>query len=651
MGKINEYTPIGGAPVAGDMLFIADIDGTPANEIKSITVANLHKVANVAAAGPSGLSLKDDGTNYGIFIKDGGNVGIGTGAGSPNTFLELNSGARTATFVAGTPSTWTNMLLLNPTDTNTAAVGINFQVDNAFDSGSGAGIVGIKSHATNAQMDLAFITDPSGAGSAERIRILHSGEVGVGQTAPTSLLHVGDGSATPSLRVQGSSHDVYLYTDATNGPGVKSGSGDSLHLQKGHGGGSGANLYCFYNTLPSSDPVTPLMIQSSDGNVGIGTNSPSGTLQIDTAVDNALYIHSRDPAKNARIKLAVTSSDAGYIEDAPSYMAISGSDTPAANNCLQISKGGATSGGRISIGGTLGTFSYAITTESDPITQAYFSNNQAGNARSHIYITNSTMANAATAVVFGNETYSPGGPARWMCGQFWNTSHNYFGFTYLGGSSKTADSATFNGGTLQDTTVYISQTGGISAENTAAAFGTAIGDGGTSFVGTGQYNVAGGGTGIKAGYAVVTGTAQQSGTTVTAAAGTPFTAEMVGRTFAWTGGSGSAGHITTFTDTTHVVVSATVTVSSDETFKIEAGNAVTITFVKDLQELSAGAKYTVTASGYDGINEQVMWGEATDRSAGSCDITFQTAGVPVPDLTQTAVKWTWVIHGARLKAS
>ena len=232
----------------------------------------------------------------------------------------------------------------------------------------------------------------------------------------------------------------------------------------------------------------------------------------------------------------------------------------------------------------------------------------------------------------------------------WHNGLSYFGFEYLGDASKTPETATFNGGTLQDTTVYISQDGGISAENTAAAFGTVLGNGTTGFVGTGQYNVAS--AAIKTGYAAVTGTAQQSGTTVTAAAGTPFTAEMVGRTFDWTGGSGSAGHITSFTNTTKVEVSATVTVGSDEAFKVGAGNAVTITFTKDLDAVGAGGpNYTIVASGYDGTNDQVMWGEATDRSAGSCDITFQTAGVPVPNLTEAAVKWTWVIHGAKLKAS
>jgi len=641
MGKINEYTPIGGAPAAGDMLFIADINGAPANQIKSITVANLHKVANVAAEGPSGLSLKDDGTNYGIFIKDGGNVGIGTGAGSPNTFLELNSGARTATFVAGTPSTWTNMLLLNPTDTNTAAVGINFQVDNAFDSGSGAGIVGIKSHATNAQMDLAFITDPSGADSAERIRILHSGEVGIGQTAPTSTLHIGDGSATPSLRVEGtSSLDVYLYSDGTNGPGLKGGSGHSLHIQRGYGGGAGKDLYCFYST---SDPVTPLMIQSVDGNVGIGTNDPSATLEISSKVDDALFIYSRDSAKNARIRLLTTSGANSYIQDdSRGFVAIGGTSSLAASNCLQIAK----ANGRISIGGTLGTFNYAITTRSNPATQAYFSNTSG--SKGYIYITNETSATCQTAVVFGNETET--NRARWMCGQFWNTSHNYFGFEYLGDASKTPETATFNGGILENTTVYISQDGGISAENTAAAFGTVLGNGTTGFVGTGQYNVAA--AAIKTGYAAYDSaalTASQTGKTVTATSGTPFTALMVGRTLDFDT-TGTAGHITSFTSDTVVEVSVSQSVTT-EGYVIGAGNVVTITFTKDLDAVGAGGYYTIVASGYDGTNDQVMWGEATDRSAGSCDITFQTAGVPVPNLTEAAVKWTWVIHGAKLKAS
>jgi hypothetical protein len=125
---------------------------------------------------------------------------------------------------------------------------------------------------------------------------------------------------------------------------------------------------------------------------------------------------------------------------------------------------------------------------------------------------------------------------------------------------------------------------------------------------------------------------------------------MVGRTFDFDG-TGTAGHITSFISTTVVEVSVSQSVTT-EAYIIGAGNVVTITFTKKLDAVGAGGpNYTIVASGYDGTNDQVMWGEATDRSTASCDITFQTAGVPVPNLTETAVKWTWVIHGAKLKAS
>jgi len=632
MGKIGDYTPMGGAPEAGDMLFIADIDGAPSNEIKSITVANLHKVDNIAAATTGGLSIRDiNSSNYGIFINNGGNVGIGPGA-SPASTSRLD--------VRGTTGDTTIAQFFNATATSDGDITQILVGTDRADYKSLALRYTYDITNNDGLITLRHYEDPT-----EGIHLKGDGNVGIGQTAPTSKLHVGNGvgSATPSLRVQGAAYNVYLHTDATNGPGVKSGTANDLHLQRGYGGGADTNLYCFYNT---SDPVTPLMIQSSDGNVGIGTNSPSGTLEISSAADNALYVRSRLSAKNARIRLFTEGGTSSYIQDdSGGFVAIGGASSLASSNCLQIAK----ANGRISIGGTLGTFNYAITTQSNPATQAYFSNGNG--SKSHIYITNTTSSVTAGAVVFGNETVT--NKARWMCGQFWNLSHNYFGFEYLGVSSKTPETAAFNIGDLETTTVYISQDGGISAENTAAAFGTALGDPTATpagILGTGQYNVAA--AAIKTGYTAVTGTAQQSGTTVTAAgATTPFTVEMVGRTFDW-GGSGSAGHITSFTSPAIVVVSAPVTVGTDEAFTIGAGNAITITFTKDLDAVGAGGpNYTIVASGYDGTNNQVMWGEATDRSADSCDITFQTAGVPVPNLTETAVKWTWVIHGAKLKGS
>jgi len=452
MGKINEYSAMGAAPASNDLLFIGDTDGTPPYEIKSITIANLNKTDTIKAATSAGITITDDGGTYGIEVHDGGNVGIGAGyATTPTSYLDVRGASDASLTLAQflNPSATTDgritQILVGTDRADYKALSLRY----TYDTTNNDGLITLRHYED----------------ATEGIHLKGDGNVGIGETAPTSKLHIGDGSATPSLRVQGSSYSVYLNSGGANGPGLAGGS-HNIHIQYGYGGVSTRNLYCFYST---SAPVTPFMIQSSDGNVGIGTNAPSGTLQIDTAVDNALYIHSRDAAKNARIKLAVTTSDPGYIEDAPSYIAISGSGTPAANNCLQISKGGTTSGGRISIGGTLGTFNYAITTSSTPATQAYFSNGNGNKA--HIYITNTTSSVTAGAVVFGCETQT--NKARWMCGQFWTASpsHNYFGMKFLGGSSKTTETAAFNGGTVEDTTVYISQTGGMTSENTSVAFG------------------------------------------------------------------------------------------------------------------------------------------------------------------------------------
>lgn len=631
MGKINEYSAMGAAPASNDLLFIGDTDGSPSYEIKSITIANLNKTDSIKAATSAGITITDDGATYGIEVHDGGNVGIGAGyATTPTSYLDVRGASDASLTLAQflNPSATTDgritQILVGTDRADYKSLSLRY----TYDTTNNDGLITLRHYED----------------ATEGIHLKGDGNVGIGQTAPTSKLHIGDGSATPALRVEGtSSYSVYLYTDGTNGPGLKGGA-HNLHIQRGYGGGSGKNLYCFYDDGTGAAPVTPLMIQSADGNVGIGTNDPSATLEISSEVDDALYIYSRASAKNARIRLETASGSSSYIQDdSRGFVAIGGASSLAASNCLQIAK----ANGRISIGGTLGTFDYAVTTSSLPATQAYFSSSST--AKGYIYITNTESPTCQTAVVFGNETET--NKARWMCGQFWNTSHNYFGFEYLGDASKTPETATFNGGTLQDTTVYISQDGGISAENTAAAFGTVLGNGTTGFVGTGQYNVAS--AAIKTGYTAYdsdTLTASQTGNTVTATSGNPFTALMVGRAFDFDS-TGTAGHITSFTNDTVVEVSVSQSVTT-EGFVIGAGNVVTITFTKDLDAVGAGGpNYTIVASGYDGTNDQVMWGEATDRSAGSCDITFQTAGVPVPNLTEAAVKWTWVIHGAKLKAS
>ena len=508
MGQITSYTPISAPINVASMLFIADAGAS--NQIKSTTVTNLSKVPQIWAADGNGLKLTDDDStgNYGVFIKDGGNVGIGTGAGSPNTFLELNSGARTATFVAGTPSTWTNMLLLNPTDTANAAVGINFQVDNAFDSGSGAGIVGIKSHATNAQMDLAFITDPSGAGSAEAMRILHDGNVGVGTATPGDKVEIKYDNSSTNRALQ------LNFASDTAGVGMKfayAGAAKAYiqFIGSNYGTSARRNKLEIIGTAGITfwpDGATADVVIDTAGNLGVGTTSPTAKIHIEGAGTSPELFLLNNTTVDTKIKLTNNGGNPAYIINAAAYLALGDSATPAAATHLVIQK----STGRVSIGGTLGTWSYPLTISSSVATAAEFGSAHASKA--YIYIVNSASGTAQTATIFGNGAANP---TRWMCGQFWNTSHNYFGFEFLDGA--TPDGASFNGGILQNTTVYISEAGGISSANTPVAFGQVLTNGSVNPVLTGSYNVSGV-TCNASGEIVVTFSKQPSNTTYTVVA-------------------------------------------------------------------------------------------------------------------------------------
>ena len=78
-------------------------------------------------------------------------------------------------------------------------------------------------------------------------------------------------------------------------------------------------------------------------------------------------------------------------------------------------------------------------------------------------------------------------------------------------------------------------------------------------------------------------------------------------------------------------------------------NVAQISFVNDLAATGDASTYTVVATGWDSGNSQVLFGEATSKAAGSCQITFRSAGT-TPDLYATTVTWTWAIYGAKHKA-
>src|SRR6056297_1316880 len=151
----------------------------------------------VRATGASGLSLYDDGGN-GIFIEDGGNVGIGTT--SPNTRFHVAGTSSTSTFDGGveidsgavshshsTGITSIDELQLGAISFEADAGKLSW-VDMPVTASSSVGTV----QSYTAQLDgnplLTVYGESDGSGS------IQNKGIGIGTTSPNSLFHVGSAS-------------------------------------------------------------------------------------------------------------------------------------------------------------------------------------------------------------------------------------------------------------------------------------------------------------------------------------------------------------------------------------------------------------------------------------------------------------------------
>ncbi|MEK7108828.1 MAG: tail fiber domain-containing protein, partial [Patescibacteria group bacterium] len=218
-----------------------------------------------------------DGTYYGLkfrawngsgladimSIKGNGNVGIGTT--SPVSLLSL-AGATSATFgMELTPTGWTTKHRLGvPYSGDTLVLGVNSKLTSATagtlddTSNAGAGLI----LSTNT---LNYVQASAGSGSrtfSSRLLVDSSGNVGIGNVAPKTSLHVAGTTTTATIPAAGFAGNAQLALgDSSNAYGLLTGvlSTGSVYQQVQRWDGT-ATTY-------------PLLLQPNGGNVGIGTTS------------------------------------------------------------------------------------------------------------------------------------------------------------------------------------------------------------------------------------------------------------------------------------------------------------------------------------------------------------------------------------------
>jgi hypothetical protein len=257
----------------GVSLDIAKADGSL--YLRDGTTGNASIFMTAAGTSYSEIQSASFGVNFNmplVLQRQGGNVGIGTS--SPSVKLEVAGELKVGTGGTGAingvitingsgNASYGSVLVGQRNGSNTYAIG-----DTSALFGSGTGL-----------SNFVYGANPWSVytNSAERMRIDSSGNVGIGTTAPAYLLDVAAGGSTGGI------NDVARFATPAGGAAT------SRILF-----GSFANTVCaaigaqtttatsgdltFYTEAGGS--LNEIMRINGSGNVGIGTNSPSGNLHI-----------------------------------------------------------------------------------------------------------------------------------------------------------------------------------------------------------------------------------------------------------------------------------------------------------------------------------------------------------------------------------
>jgi hypothetical protein len=300
------------------------------------TVAGNYKTYAVAPSTPFNLAntTTDAGYNKTASIWRAGNIGIGTR--NPTRFLDVVNTTNDYNGIIEAEGPVSNiftraMAIRMRRGTSAAPTAIQTNDLSAFGfagydgvtySTAAAGIAGLATENWTAAakgMALTLSTSLNGTSNAimERMRVDHNGNVGIGTTAPTAQLEVATTGATSAIfrrgvEVAGAGTNLFIQRTQNNNPNVNSAgtatqdvigriifsmaNGTNYPTAGGIDIGgyyvgqqtttNAAGGLTFRTVAPNSTVAVERMRINENGNVGIGTNSPTSRLEVNGSATN-----------------------------------------------------------------------------------------------------------------------------------------------------------------------------------------------------------------------------------------------------------------------------------------------------------------------------------------------------------------------------
>ena len=222
---------------------------------------------------PAEKSVNYDGSN---------NVGIGTTA--PNGKMEVSSSA--------SGSVVTALTLSNPVGASVnTGVALYFNPNGAVSAARSASIQSVQSTAGN-YADMRFFTAP-GDTPLERMRITSAGNVGIGTTAPATVVDASFSGGMVRAGGVGGNNLIQAYTGSV-GLGMWAGGIPRFYS-------TGSMTFSVNSTIGTGAPtgyVDALTIDAS-GNLGIGTSAPGTKLEVFNSGDAYIRVTGNIASGNA----------------------------------------------------------------------------------------------------------------------------------------------------------------------------------------------------------------------------------------------------------------------------------------------------------------------------------------------------------------